>query len=131
MKLFLFVGFFVFGLSLQGSTAFAAKINCDRFSQDAKRYNSEVSQKQKQLTGLEEQLQSGTKAINDYNKNCRAASAPNCNPVMYNMISGQMTNVAGQKQKIQGEILTAKERQGEALQNLKSCKAVKLQKTVL
>lgn len=131
MKNIFYCGLVFIAVCGHGTPSFAAKINCKTFSQEVDNYKSEASKKQKQLESLESQLQSGAKVINDYNKQCRAASSPNCNPAMFNMVSGQMNMMTGQKQKLQIEIIDAKTKQDEASKNLKMCKSVKLQKTVL
>ena len=121
---------FLFTLGMTNLTH-AAQINCEKFSTKADELNSSTLKKHKQLVSTEKQIQANSKAIDDYNKNCRGTSSSNCNPTMFNIISGQMTELTGRRQQLQIEIMDSKTKQVEAVKHLKMCKSVKLKNSVL
>lgn len=109
----------------------AAQMNCKKFSNEADELGSSTLKKHKQLVSIEKQIKANSKAIDDYNKNCRETSGSNCNPTMFNIISGQMTELTGRQQQLQIEIMDSKTKQVEAVKHLKMCKSIKLKNSVL
>jgi len=121
---------FIFALGISDITL-AVQMNCKKFSSEANELSSSTLKKSNQLASIEKQIQSNSKAIDDYNKNCRVTSGPSCNPTMYDIISGQMTELTGRRQQLQIEIADSKTKQVEATKHLKMCKAVKIKGSTL
>lgn len=111
---------FIFVTSIV-NPSWSITIKCTDFDKEAEQLKVAVDKKQKELSKIEEQLNANHSAIKNFNKNCRAASSPQCNPMVYNMISGQSVVLIGKQQSFTNIIRALESKREDALEKKRSC----------